>query len=337
MSYGLRLRGLVAWFVVFVVAVAEVPAWAAPTSKLTYVRGPGAEACADETELRKAVAHRLGYDPFFPWAERTVVAQIDASAKGFRGQVRIIDGTGKLLGQRVLDAPARDCGELVKSLALAISVAIDDLEDAAPEPSVAPAQQPAQAEVAPEPLPPRAEPSPEPDRVSPAPANPSAPRLFTTAGLLASVQSAPAPTLGATLGVGVRLPRWSTALEGRADLPASDTLTGGGRVSTHLLVGSIVPCVRVQPFSFCAVGSLGAFFAQADDVAIANDGSALYLAAGARVAVDIPIADWASAYIALDVAATLRRHRLQLDGTNVYELPPTSESLGVGFRFGSRN
>jgi hypothetical protein len=39
-------------------------AWAAPTAKLSYVRGEGAEACADEADLKKAVAARLGYDPF---------------------------------------------------------------------------------------------------------------------------------------------------------------------------------------------------------------------------------------------------------------------------------
>jgi hypothetical protein len=32
--------------------------------------------CPDEPALRKAVAARVGYDPFFPWAEQTVVVQI---------------------------------------------------------------------------------------------------------------------------------------------------------------------------------------------------------------------------------------------------------------------
>jgi hypothetical protein len=43
---------------------------ALPTSQLSYVRAGGTEeACLDEAELRRAVARRVGYDPFFPWAE----------------------------------------------------------------------------------------------------------------------------------------------------------------------------------------------------------------------------------------------------------------------------
>src|SRR5262249_5238402 len=107
-------------------------ALATPTSKLTFVRGSGAESCPDELELRRAVARRVGYDPFFPWAERTVIAQIDpAGRKGFSAKIHVIDTKGVLLGERQLDAVA-DCHELVQSIALAISVAIDDLDAARP-------------------------------------------------------------------------------------------------------------------------------------------------------------------------------------------------------------
>ncbi len=49
---------------------------AAPTGRLVYSRAPGAESCADEATLRRSVAARVGYDPFFPWAKRTVVANL---------------------------------------------------------------------------------------------------------------------------------------------------------------------------------------------------------------------------------------------------------------------
>src|SRR3954454_23345909 len=81
----------------------------APTSKLTYVRGPGSEACPSESELRSAVAKRVGYDPFFPFAPRTVVAQIERVGRGFRAQIRIVEESGSLVGDRVV-GPMSDCG-----------------------------------------------------------------------------------------------------------------------------------------------------------------------------------------------------------------------------------
>src|SRR5262245_48766612 len=99
--------------------VLTVPARATPTSRLTYVRGPGAEGCPDEGELRRAVAERLGYDPFFPTAGRTIVAQVTHGAAGYGGELKITDAAGVSLGERVLPTKTRDCGEIVKSLALA--------------------------------------------------------------------------------------------------------------------------------------------------------------------------------------------------------------------------
>ncbi len=47
---------------------------AAASSRLVYGRGPGTENCPNEAVFRQAVVARVGYDPFFPWAELTVVA-----------------------------------------------------------------------------------------------------------------------------------------------------------------------------------------------------------------------------------------------------------------------
>ena len=55
-----------------------------------YVRDQGATRCADEGELRAAVAARVGYDLFFPWARKTVVVQVErAKPSGYRGLVQI--------------------------------------------------------------------------------------------------------------------------------------------------------------------------------------------------------------------------------------------------------
>jgi hypothetical protein len=51
-------------------------AWAAPAARLVYSRSVDAGSCPDEDSLRRAVATRIGYDAFFPWAKRTVLATV---------------------------------------------------------------------------------------------------------------------------------------------------------------------------------------------------------------------------------------------------------------------
>jgi len=99
--------------------------FAFPTSRLTYARGSGAEACPDETAVRQAVAARLGYDPFFPSAEKTIVARIVRTKDELRATVELVDEHGLMRGVRELKASAGQCGELVATMALAISIAID--------------------------------------------------------------------------------------------------------------------------------------------------------------------------------------------------------------------
>src|SRR4051812_40160467 len=74
-----------------------------PAARLVYARAPGTESCADEATLRRAVAARVGYDPFFPFAKQTVVVRFATSAasatsatsarplpRGFIAQVSLI-------------------------------------------------------------------------------------------------------------------------------------------------------------------------------------------------------------------------------------------------------
>lgn len=77
MSYSFRaFAGSVVPVLVASLGIAR-EASASPSARLLYVRNVGAEGCPDESALRKSVAARLGYDPFFPWATTTVLATID--------------------------------------------------------------------------------------------------------------------------------------------------------------------------------------------------------------------------------------------------------------------
>jgi len=107
---------------------------ASPSAKLTYVRGLGAEKCPDEAALRKEVAARLGFDVFFPWARRTVVAEITKGPRGFRARLQILGEDGVVLGVRSIDATSDSCTDVAHALALAMSIAVDDfgLDDVPP-------------------------------------------------------------------------------------------------------------------------------------------------------------------------------------------------------------
>ncbi|HVH41670.1 MAG TPA: hypothetical protein VM925_04985, partial [Labilithrix sp.] len=137
---------------------------ASPSAKLVFARGAETSACPDEAGFRSAVAARVGYDPFFPYAKRTVVTRIDAAAGGrFRARMEVLDESGALLGEKVFVSSQGDCEELVRTLALAVSLAIDvaDPPPLASEPLPEPAAK--AAPPASEPPPPAAE-APRPER-----------------------------------------------------------------------------------------------------------------------------------------------------------------------------
>jgi hypothetical protein len=98
---------------------------ALPKTRLVYVRGAGAEACPESMELRLAVLHRLGYNPFDPNAKESIVLLIRQQDATLQATVELIDDQGLSRGTRLLDAPTQSCDELIAAAALSISLAID--------------------------------------------------------------------------------------------------------------------------------------------------------------------------------------------------------------------
>jgi len=307
-------------------------AHASPSAKLTYVRGLGAEACPDEEELRRAVAARLGYDPFFPAASKTVVAEIRAARGGFRAEVKIIDAQGILRGQRTLETSSADCAEMVRALALGISIAIDDL-DLEPTPTPAPSPTPT-----PTPTPaPTPAPSPTPTPAPSVDAPPSepprtSPRIEAIAGAHGTFGLAPALAGGVTLGVGLVWPRTSLRLEGTADLPASASIDTGGRVSSSFVVGSLVPCLHgAVPFA-CATLSLGSFRGEGLGIASPHADSAFFATAGVRGGGILALGDTFALVPHADVIIPLMRHRIDVNGRAVFALDAVGAALGMDVR-----
>jgi hypothetical protein len=114
------------------VAITTSPLYAFPTSRLVYARGEGAESCPGEATARHAVVSRLGYDPFSLVADKTIVAEIVRDHDNVRGRMELVDEQGLIQGAREFRTSLRQCDDLVATMALAISIAIDPASESAP-------------------------------------------------------------------------------------------------------------------------------------------------------------------------------------------------------------
>jgi hypothetical protein len=103
------MRFVAAWRVLLLALSFASSAAAVASSRLVYARSAGAESCPDEEQLRAAVIRRLGYDPFFVSATKTIVATIAPDGNDLRGEVQLVDERGISIGLRSLKAPVSQC------------------------------------------------------------------------------------------------------------------------------------------------------------------------------------------------------------------------------------
>ena len=280
-------------FVLLGVLVAPA-AWAgSPSSRLVYARGPGADACPDEDAFRKEVASRLGYDPFFPYASRTVSVEIEFVGGKGRARVVFVDDKGFEQGAQTIEGgPA--CEPLVSSAALAISVSLEALAPAEPAPP--PEEKKAVAapppvEVAPAPVE-IVRPRTAPRREAPPPRAIARrrPALSLSPQIWAGFGQWPVATFGVGAAVELRAPAFGVALEGRWDAPATLTFgASGDSAEVQRATGSLVPCAHWSVLSFCGVATLGESWASGIDVTNPRTASAFYAAFGGRIGLDVPL------------------------------------------------
>jgi hypothetical protein len=314
---------------------------AAPTGRLVYSRAPGAESCPDEAMLRRSVAARVGYDPFFPWAKRTVVANLARRSRDFVAIVSLVDEQGVAHGDRELRTSG-DCAELLDAMALAIAIAIDPeiLTRPAPSSPLADGSEPSGVAhgVVGEPVAPPAAVTPS---VFVSPARPDVPtssqpppatrpaNFEATLGALVSSGSAPDLAAGLSAGAQVRWRHVSVGVEGQVEAPASRSVQGGGDVSAWPVLGAIVPCAYFGAFLACAVAQGGALRVSSGGV---PDQRATWTAlwqAGARAGVLIAVGESVSLRVRSDLLVNLDRARLGLRGAQVWTAPSLDGSLGI--------
>lgn len=99
-SHPVALRSCTLGAIAVGTMLAARVAVASPAARLAYARGTDAETCPDEAVLRAGIAKRVGYDPFFPWATRTVIVQIEKRGRAFVARVQVLDAKGVVHGER---------------------------------------------------------------------------------------------------------------------------------------------------------------------------------------------------------------------------------------------
>ena len=81
-------------------------------------------SCPVEAAVRRGVARRVGYDPFFPWAKVTVVVRLARQGSAFVATIDLVDDQGIDHGASELRAEGA-CDELLDAVSLAVAIAVD--------------------------------------------------------------------------------------------------------------------------------------------------------------------------------------------------------------------
>lgn len=317
--------------VVFAVVLLWVRgACAFPTTRLTYQRGTGAEHCPDEAVLRKAVSARLGYDPFFPWADRTIVARIEADRGIVRGSVELLDEQGVVRGSRKLHAKENQCEELVSGMALAISIAIDptslDRGGVGPAGASESEEEDSEGEEWAEAQSARSDSSSKLPRekfdVSP-PSPPSKPPpLIPELDLGAAVSTGLAPSVGVgpLFEVGARLGSVSAGFTGLYQF-VLDRAAGVGSVSSSYAEGGLVGCYHFGVAFACARVSAGRLGVTGNGVSRPSSAAGIVWRVGPRGGVVLPLSKTLGVRFTFDASFDLGRQTVKLDQQDIWPSP----------------
>lgn len=143
--------------------------------------------------------------------------------------------------------------------------------------------------------------------------------------------SAPHPTLGGVLGVGLRWRDASLAVESRVDVPAFRRV-GPGRISTQLVTLSAVPCWHVGWLMGCGLVTGGGMRVGAMDLQQSTRATVPYLAAGARLGVELPVLHHLRVRTGVEALGVPLRVRLRdsLSGETFWDAPPATAALSLG-------
>jgi hypothetical protein len=329
-SRGCPPRGLACVFglALFAAETAGVAA-PVPTTRLAYVVDGDTAGCPDEGVLRALVATHLGYDPFRDDGSWLVKAHVQTAGSGLAGRLEVEDETGASFGGRELHAPRGACRDLVESMALATSLAIDPVT--APRIArplsvpLAPPSPPALViEVGPPVTPP---PSPPPS------SSPLVP--FAVVAAHGSLGGTPGPALGFTVGGGAETRNVSLGLEGRVDLPTDASTAGVGGVEATRLSFLAVLCLHTHSrlaLYGCAIADAGPMWSRGTGVTQETSLVTAHASIGLRLRAAWNVSSFVAVGVRAELLAALTRSELSVDNAGkqvvVWASAPCIVTLG---------
>jgi hypothetical protein len=320
----------------------------APSARLEYTRGQGAEDCPDPTTLAKKVSERLGRNAIDEAAARLVQASVHAEGSSLVAHIELRSASGESLGERRLrdDGAGGKCQTLADAMVLSVCIAIDPLGAALlPDPGLADALalEPEPASPQP-PAPPAPNKTETPTEIStvkaplgwsmsariPAPKPDAGWGLNLGAAVHGGIGFLPSVAPGVDLGVSLQTPPFSLALEGRLIGTGADFGNDGFVVAT-LWGGSLVPCLSYSGLGACVLASVGAvsgLSSQANATLLQTD---FYLAAGSRLFFSADLIPGFSSRVFIEGNVPLFRptYRVIASGGTIWEMSGISALVGI--------
>jgi hypothetical protein len=330
-------RLIVVWAFVAASAGFARTAAAFPTTRLVYGRGPGAEQCPGAEVIREAVKLRLGYDPFFSNADKTIVARITRDGDRLRGQVLLVDERGLELGLREFNEEIGRCQSLIQALALSISIAVDPNsaqtyssgppDEASAEPEARQSEDEADLHSAQKPAAlPHAEASARRSRPPPAPRSIRWSLGLTTVGVFASL---PETTFGGQLGASGRIGAFAVSLEGQANAPITHSFEPGVTLSAWSASLHALPCLHWGPGFGCAIASIERTQMKRNGDPDIRE-SRLSFQAGGRLGVGLALSELIELIGQGDVLVSAAPVRVTSEGRELWHADTVVAQVGVG-------
>ena len=155
------------------------------------------------------------------------------------------------------------------------------------------------------------------------------PRFVAGAGGHVAFGTAPAVSTGLRISVEAATVRWSLAVEGRYDFPASALALQGATARTSLAGASLIPCLRTRSTWGCAVVLLSRI---EGDAARAREGNvhdtAFFLGLGVRVAAHVALPHQFALRFMAEVLLHPFGFELRGREQELYRSSPASMTLG---------
>ncbi len=315
------------FFLSLLVATASVSATPRPARvgvRLEYQRGPRAQKCPEETELRGEVAAGLGHNPFTDAGPWRLITTLNRRRDGvYIATTALFDDKG-VSASDLTPLIGSDCDYLVKTaLAARIAATLADPPPSPQPPLLLPPPPPAPPLLLPPPPPP---PRPSPPEI----------RWRVSAGMGGERGVLPTwvPTLG--LGFGARSTLASLTFEVQTSAPLNGTAEGGMVVHAFGTTGSLVGCfhgIANGLFFLCSITSAGVYVG-GPQRSVTADTVGSYIGSGLRGGVEIPFsADRFAFFLQGEALYTFKPIIVREAEQIVWQSGDVTGSAQAGFRF----